>query len=56
MNKKIEKYGVKPVERPKIKCKHSFDLSGDQGKQIIKSETKLVLRSHQKTFKKLADM
>ena len=32
------------------------DLSGIYGMQIIKSETKLVLRTHNKTFKRLADM
>ncbi|HIF9009712.1 TPA: acetyltransferase, partial [Vibrio cholerae] len=26
------------------------------GRQIVKSETKLALRTHQKTFTKLADM
>lgn len=56
MNSKIEKYGVKAVTRPKIKATKSLDLSGDFGKQVILSETKLVLRTHQKTFSKLAHM
>lgn len=56
MNSKVEDYGVQPVERPKIKAKKKLDLSGDTGRQIIKSETKLALRTHPKTFKKLADM
>ncbi|WP_041278675.1 hypothetical protein [Desulfotalea psychrophila] len=56
MNKKIEIYGVKAVVRPKIKALKSLNLSGGGGKQIVKSETKLVLRTHKKTFKKLADM
>lgn len=56
MNKKIEKYGVQIVARPKIKAKKVLDLSGSEGKQIIASETKLTLRSHKKTFDKLADM
>lgn len=56
MNKKIEKYGVKFVSRPKIKATKKLDLSGDHGKQIIVSETKLTLRTHKKTFDKLADM
>nr|MBP8111658.1 acetyltransferase [Agitococcus sp.] len=30
--------------------------SGEAGRQIVKSETKLALRTHVKTFKKLADM
>jgi hypothetical protein len=33
-----------------------LDLGNDLGKQIVLSETKLVLRTHAKTFKKLADM
>ncbi|WP_332420314.1 acetyltransferase [Vibrio metschnikovii] len=45
-----------PIERPKIKASKKLDLSGDAGRQIVKSETKLALRTHQKTFTKLADM
>lgn len=56
MNKKIEKYGVKVVARPKIKATKSLDLSGNEGKQIVVSETKLTLRAHKKAFDKLADM
>ncbi|MPS31300.1 MULTISPECIES: acetyltransferase [unclassified Salinivibrio] len=56
MNRKIETYGVQSIQRPKIKAKKSIDLSGDLGRQIIKSETKLALRTHANTFKKLADM
>lgn len=56
MNKKIERYGVKAVARPKIKATKKLDLSGELGKQIVRSETKLVLRMHKKTFRKLADM
>ncbi|MGE6660262.1 acetyltransferase [Pseudomonas sp. NPDC077408] len=56
MNKKIEAYGVKAVKRPKIPAIKFLDLSGIYGQQIVKSETKLVLRSHRQTFKKLADM
>jgi hypothetical protein len=56
MNKKVEAYGVAAVERPKIKATKQLDLSGEAGRQIVKSETKLALRTHVKTFKKLADM
>ncbi|HAA45196.1 acetyltransferase [Vreelandella venusta] len=56
MNKKIEAYGVKAVKRPKIVASKQLDLSGESGQQIVKSETKLVLRTHKRTFKKLADM
>ncbi|WP_087090590.1 acetyltransferase [Acinetobacter pittii] len=56
MNKKVEKYGVVAVSRPKILATKQLDLSGDAGRQIIKSETKLALRTHSKTFKRLADM
>jgi hypothetical protein len=56
MNTKIEDYGVKAVERPKVEASKKLDLSGDHGQQIVKSETKLVMRTHQRTFKKLADM
>lgn len=56
MNTKIEIYGVKAVKRPKIKPTKKLDLSGEYGRQIVKSETKLVLRTHPRTFKRLADM
>lgn len=50
------RYGVSAVTRPKIKATKSLDLSGAAGQQIVKSETKLVLRTHKATFKKLGDM
>ena len=56
MNTKIEIYGVKAVKRPKIAANKKLDLSGESGQQIVKSETKLVLRTHKRTFEKLADM
>jgi len=56
MNHKLNTYGVAIVERPKVKAIKKLDLGGDSGKQIVFSETKLVLRTHKKTFKKLADM
>lgn len=56
MNHKLSTYGVSIVERPKIKATKKLDLSGEQGKQIVFSETKLALRTHKKTFQKLADM
>ncbi|MDW6093085.1 acetyltransferase [Vibrio rhizosphaerae] len=56
MNSKVEAYGVQAVKRPKIKATKQLDLSGDYGRQIVKSETKLALRTHPKTFEKLADM
>ena len=56
MNKIVEKYGLKPVSRPKVKLVRELDLSGQQGKQIIRSKTKLVMHMHKKTFAKLADM
>jgi len=56
MNTKVEDYGVKAVKRPKIKAVKELNLSGEQGRQIVKSETKLVLRTHQRTFSKLAEM
>lgn len=56
MKKKLEAYGVAAVDRPKIKATKQLDLSGHTGQQIVKSETKLVLRTHAKTFKRLADM
>lgn len=51
-----KKYGVDIVTRPHIKAKKVLDLSGESGKQIVCSETKLVLRTHKNTFRKLADM
>ena len=56
MNKKVEAYGVSAVNRPKIKATKSLDLSGVSGQQIVKSEAKLALRTHRKTFTKLAHM
>lgn len=56
MSSKTELYGIKLVKRPKIKATKKLDLTGELGCQIIKSETKLALRTHQRTFKKLADM
>ncbi|WP_349681620.1 hypothetical protein [Pseudomonas sp. UBA6323] len=56
MNHKLNTYGVSIVERPKIKATKKLDLGGEQGKQIVYSETKLALRTHKKTFQKLADM
>jgi len=56
MNEKIARYGVKPVQRPKIKANRKLDLSGKEGRQIIRAETRVVLNNHAKTFAKLADM
>ncbi|BDR33551.1 TPA: acetyltransferase [Photobacterium damselae] len=56
MNKKVESYGVTAIDRPKIKATKHLDLSGVYGQQIVKSESKLALRTHRKTFEKLADM
>lgn len=56
MTHKPSKYGINPINRPKIPTTKKLDLTGEQGQQIIKSETKLVLRTHKETFKRLADM
>lgn len=56
MNQKLNTYGISIVERPKIKATKKLDLGGEQGKQIVYSETKLALRTHKRTFQKLADM
>lgn len=56
MSKDLNRYGVQLVTRPKIKAVKNLDLSGELGRQIVFSETKLALRTHKKTFKKLADM
>lgn len=56
MNKIVEKYGLKPVARPKIKLARELDLSGPAGKEIVRSKTKLVMQVHKNTFAKLADM
>ena len=47
---------MKAVKRPKIAARKKLDLLGESGQQIVKSETKLVLRTHKRTFEKLADM
>lgn len=56
MSKNLNIYGVQIVSRPKIKATKALDLSGDAGRQIVISETKLALRTHKKTFQKLAHM
>ena len=56
MENSNKKYGVTIVSRPKIKAPKELNLSGKEGEQIVKSETKLVLMRHQKTFKRLEDM
>lgn len=56
MNNKIDSYGVKIVARPRIQAVKKLDLSGVEGQQIVKSESKLVLKTHRKTFVKLARM
>ena len=56
MNNKLSKYNIAPTNRPKIPATKRLALTGEQRQQIIKSETKLVLRTHKETFKRLADM
>lgn len=56
MNTNLEIYGVNIVTRPKIKATKKIDLSGDYGRQLVNTETRLALRTHKRTFKKLADM
>lgn len=56
MNTKLQEYGVEIVKRPSIPATKKLDLSGEEGRQIVKSETKLALRTHRRTFEKLADM
>jgi hypothetical protein len=56
MASNIEKYGLKAASRPHIKASKELNLNGKEGAQIIKSETKLALITHRRTFKKLADM
>ena len=56
MNPIVAKYGLKPVSRPKIKVTRELDLSDESAREIVRSKTKLVLKVHKKTFKKLADM
>jgi hypothetical protein len=56
MNSKLREYGVTIVNRPPVPATKKLDLSGEHGKQIVKSETKLALRTHKRTFDKLADM
>jgi len=56
MNKTIEKYGFKSIQRPKFKASKILNLKGEEGRQIVKSETKLILTQHKKTFDKLAFM
>jgi hypothetical protein len=51
------KYGLpQAIARPHIKASKSLNLAGIEGQQIIKSETRLTLKTHTATFKRLADM
>lgn len=51
------KYGLPQAKnRPTIKAEKRLILSSEEGRQIIKSETKLTLKNHKKTFERLADM
>ncbi|QEY18889.1 hypothetical protein D0C16_04300 [Cellvibrio sp. KY-GH-1] len=51
------KYGLpQAIARPQIKASKSLNLASAEGQQIIKSETKLALKTHMATFKRLADM
>ena len=52
----FEKYGLKPVKRPKIKAEVSFNLDTPEGQKLVEAETKLALLTHKKTFAKLANM
>lgn len=42
MTKNIESYGVKAIDRSKIKARKELDLTGIYGQEIVKSETKLA--------------
>ena len=54
---KFRKYGIKmAINRPFIQAVKAIDLSGEEGKKLIKKETLKVLSVHTKTFKVLADM
>lgn len=56
MNPKIQQLGIRLVPRPKIRPTRTLDLSGPEGQKIVLAETIRVLRTHARTFKKLADM
>lgn len=52
----MKDYGVKIVARPPVKVKTDIDLATNEGKQIIKSETKVVKLRQARTLTKLATM
>lgn len=56
MGKRVEDYGLPASERPKTLATKQLDLSGEKGREIILLETKKVLKTHPKTFRKLANM
>jgi hypothetical protein len=56
MNTRIEKYGVKAVKRPKVKATKILNLSGNDGRLIVRKETEATLKNHKKTFTKLSTM
>ncbi len=49
-------YGVKRVQRPKVRATRVLDLSGENGRRIIMTKADAILKVHEKTFAKLADM
>ncbi|QGG79070.1 acetyltransferase [Litorivicinus lipolyticus] len=49
-------YGVKRVQRPKVKATRVLDLSGENGRRIVITKANEILKLHEKTFAKLADM
>lgn len=57
MANKLSKYGVTtPVVRPYIKATKQLNLETPEGRQLVLSEAKNQLRTHQKTFDRLASM
>ncbi|MCC5856219.1 MAG: acetyltransferase [Idiomarina sp.] len=57
MSNKLRKYGITtPVVRPYIKATKELNLETPEGRQLVLSEAKNQLRTHQKTFDRLASM
>ena len=52
----VNEFGLpQAVNRPHIRATKELDLTGREGQQIVKSETKLTLLKYANTFKKLKE-
>ena len=56
MRNNLIKYGMPHFTRPKIIATKKLDLTGEEGKEIVRQLTIKTLKNHKNTFAKLAGM